>query len=252
MERITGFYGKLPAKGDFLTRNLPRDFVDAWDDWLQSGMNDSRQALGDAWLQIYLTSPLWRYVLPAGVCGSSAWAGVLMPSVDKVGRFFPMTVAIRLEEPVTPLLTATAGQTWFEAVEALLLEALDDEAADLDSLDGRLQSLLMDESHPGTINLAGAVDQGFRSSLDEALDIPRALLDMTVNALNPSMQGCSLWWSHGSEHVAPSLVVYRGLPGPGKFTALLDGNWSSHGWSDGASAGKTKEELIAEIAGGFD
>ncbi len=45
---MTAFYGKLPAKGDFITRNLPRDFIDRWDDWLQSGMHASREALGDA------------------------------------------------------------------------------------------------------------------------------------------------------------------------------------------------------------
>ena len=31
-----GFFGKLPSHGDFLSRRLPRSFVDPWDSWLQS------------------------------------------------------------------------------------------------------------------------------------------------------------------------------------------------------------------------
>ncbi|TIS08300.1 MAG: DUF2094 domain-containing protein, partial [Mesorhizobium sp.] len=27
----TGFYGKMPATGDFVTRRLPGDFVRVWD-----------------------------------------------------------------------------------------------------------------------------------------------------------------------------------------------------------------------------
>ena len=94
---MTAFYGKLPARGDFLTRSLSREFINRWDDWLQSGMNASRQALGEAWLDTYLTSPLWRFVLPAGICGNTAFAGVLMPSMDKVGRYFPMTVVRQID-----------------------------------------------------------------------------------------------------------------------------------------------------------
>ena len=105
---MAGFYGKLPGKGDFLTRNLPRQFVDVWDDWLQSGMNAAKQVLGDEWLQVYLTSALWRFVLPPGICGESAWAGVMMPSMDRVGRYFPMTVAVELTLPVSPVMVAVS------------------------------------------------------------------------------------------------------------------------------------------------
>lgn len=31
---VPGFYGKMPATGDFVTRRLPGDFVRVWDRWL--------------------------------------------------------------------------------------------------------------------------------------------------------------------------------------------------------------------------
>src|SRR5690606_36950533 len=29
-----GFYGKLPSRGDFVSRRLPADFIGQWDAWL--------------------------------------------------------------------------------------------------------------------------------------------------------------------------------------------------------------------------
>jgi len=230
---MTGFYGKLPGKGDFLTRKLPRQFVDVWDDWLQSGMNAAKQVLGDEWLQIYLTSPLWRFVLPPGTCGESAWAGVMMPSMDRVGRYFPMTVAAELALPVSPVMVAISCHAWFESVENSLLEALDNEALDIDLFAEELESNQIDRYavQASTFDLAG-VDRGVRSPLGEDLNIAGALLGVTIGMLNDSIASSGIWWGRGSERIAPSLVFCRGLPGPDRFPAMLDGRWAVHGWSD--------------------
>jgi len=245
---MTGFYGKLPAKGDFLSRNLPRAFVDTWDDWLQTGMHESRQSLGDDWLQIYLTSPLWRFILPPGACTDNAWAGVLMPSVDKVGRYFPMAVVAPLSTPFSSLATASGSQSWFESVEAILLNALDDETLDLDAFDQQLQSLLIVEEQAEAQELAGDIDQGVRVSLDDELSIPRALLNIAAASLERDIGAHSIWWGQGSERIPPSLVICRGLPGPGKFTALLDGNWNGNGWCDRDAPSADVSSIIADIA----
>ena len=72
---IVGFYGKLPARGDFVRAALPRDFTDPWDDWLQSVMAGSRTEMGEDWLPAYLEAPVWRFALPPGCCGSRAVSG---------------------------------------------------------------------------------------------------------------------------------------------------------------------------------
>ncbi|CAD5198876.1 Protein phosphatase ImpM [Pseudomonas sp. FEN] len=95
---------------------------------MASGLLASQQQLGADWLNVYLVSPLWRFVLAAGVCGPDALAGVLMPSIDRVGRYFPLTVA----QPLDPghALTAVLGgaDSWFEQVETLLLATLEEGA----------------------------------------------------------------------------------------------------------------------------
>jgi type VI secretion system protein ImpM len=50
-DNAPGFYGKVTTHGDFVTRRLPRSFIDSWDEWLQLGLQHSKQRLGNAWLQ---------------------------------------------------------------------------------------------------------------------------------------------------------------------------------------------------------
>ena len=94
-----GWYGKVPSLGDFVTRRLPGSFVAAWDDWLQASIAASRATLGPRWQPLYLNCPIWRFALFPGACGPGAWAGVMMPSVDRVGRCFPLTIAATIEPP---------------------------------------------------------------------------------------------------------------------------------------------------------
>ena len=88
-----GIFGKLPARGDFVRLGLPRDFVDGWDTWLSGVMALTREQAGDAWLEAFLQAPVWRFMLPAGSCGAGAALGLMLPSVDRAGRYFPLTLA---------------------------------------------------------------------------------------------------------------------------------------------------------------
>jgi type VI secretion system protein ImpM len=118
---LPGWYGKLPHLGDFASRRLPEAFVSGWDAWLRHALANSREALGPRWLQGYLVAPIVRFWLPPGLLGESAWAGLLMPSIDRVGRHFPLTVA----QPGVALAQAQAAPGWFEALDAAMRRALD-------------------------------------------------------------------------------------------------------------------------------
>lgn len=254
---MAGFFGKLPNKGDFLTRNLSRPFVDPWDDWLQGCMNTSKEALGEGWLQVYLTSPLWRFTLPPGVCGERAWAGVMMPSMDRVGRYFPMTVVTELETASLPILVAARCNAWFEAVEDCLLEALEDDAMDVDVLAEQLQSFEFDQGAarladkvPGSLEGNMDLDQGMRTPLADDLSVANAFMDLTAGFLHESFQDCSIWWGRGSDRITPSLVYCRGLPAAERFPAMLDGQWTVHGWSDSALLPYQANGSIADLVTG--
>jgi len=128
--RSAGWYGKLPALGDFASRRLPARFVTQWDRWLALGLATSREHLGDAWLAAYLTSPVWRFFLMPGALasededGEACWSGVVMPSVDSVGRYFPLTIAAPFQAaPVRSDALADLWR-WLGEIEQIALAVL--------------------------------------------------------------------------------------------------------------------------------
>jgi type VI secretion system protein ImpM len=223
-----GFYGKLPALGDFVTRRLPARFIDTWDLWLRESLAESRDVLGAEWLPTYLTSPLWRFALTPGVAGESGWAGVLMPSVDRVGRYFPFTIACPIAAACDPLDLLRA-QVWFERAERVALRGLEDSAtfpaldADIAALGAPLSVVA---SSPPPDTPAGP----WRLRLTGRDPLPGACLTLLRAALSEVFLGYSLWWTTGSEQIEPSLLCCQGLPTAGGFAAMLGGAWSDGGW----------------------
>jgi len=223
-----GFFGKLPARGDFVCRRLQRDSTDPWDGWLQDAVAMSAQQLGDGWLDTYLTAPIWRFLLSPGICGELPMLGVMMPSVDRVGRYFPLTMAVTIGESAMPARTMLTAAPWFAEVEKLALSALEDDA-DLDRLDQKAETIAPpagEEASGAAYHAERAVsvtlgsNRGVDASAAEVMDGLLALLAGRY----------TLWWTSGSEQFVPSLVVAEGLPPVERFAALLDGRWEQWGW----------------------
>jgi len=123
-----GLFGKLPARGDFVRVGLPGHFVTPWDAWLQGVIAASQASMGSGWLPAYLESPVWRFVLPAGMCGMGTVVGVMMPSVDRVGRYYPLTLAAVMS-PGGLLPPDETVRAWLDAGEAAGRAALDEDLA---------------------------------------------------------------------------------------------------------------------------
>ncbi len=235
-ESAPGFHGKLVAKGDFVTRRLPRTFLDRWDSWLQDVVGGSRARMGEAWLDAYLTSPIWRFAATAGLCGDTALAGVLMPSVDRVGRYFPLTIVALLPQGSDPIVLPLAAAEWFRKAEDLVRSALDD-AFDFDGFDAAVAALgppAADAPAADAVPAAGEAP-GLRLSIPSADAVDGAYRHLAGRFIAASFPGCSMWWTSGSEAVAATFLVCDGMPAPDSFGAFLDGRWSHWGW-DGSVA----------------
>jgi type VI secretion system protein ImpM len=136
-----GFYGKLPSHGDFLRRRVPDAFIDVWDGWLQECIAASRATLGNRWLDVYLTSPAWRFACAAGTFGSVPMVGLMVPSVDRVGRYFHLTLTAALAEDADVVGAATALDGFFDRAERLAIETLEAERVDFDAFDQMVSAL---------------------------------------------------------------------------------------------------------------
>ena len=235
----SGFYGKISARGDFVSRRLPQEFITPWDGWLQSAISASKEQLAGEWLDIYLTSPIWRFVLSAGICGSSSWVGVLMPSVDRVGRYFPLTLAVSVDRQCLPYIFSV-GRGWFETLEKLALTTLDDDF-DLGQFDDELKAMGLPvplaantstELRLNNLDSSSARgNQAFYVQMESSEDIPLAFVSLNGQLLENFLPSYSLWHTAGSEHVEAALIAYQGLPPIDAFTALLNGDWRQGGWN---------------------
>jgi len=126
MAESAGWFGKMPALGDFASRRLPDAWIAGWDAWLQHELVSAHEALGaDAWRELYMVAPVRRFWLAAGLLTEQAWLGVLMPSVDSVGRHFPFTLAAPLHAGHADLVDALANDDWLDEADALAREVLD-------------------------------------------------------------------------------------------------------------------------------
>jgi type VI secretion system protein ImpM len=135
-----GLYGKVPAKRDFIAIGAPREFLSAWEPWLQAGISASRNALAEQWQPAFLTAPIWRFWLGADICGRSV-TGAFMSSLDGVGRYFPLTLFFCADDGATiPPPEYGAQDGWFDTVETFLMSTLD-QGAQFETMTAQLAAL---------------------------------------------------------------------------------------------------------------
>src|SRR4029453_8534496 len=137
-----GLFGKLPSHGDFLRRRASDAFVDAWDAWLRECLAGSHEAPRGRGADVYLTSPAWRFVCAAGACGPAAVIGLMVPSVDRVGRYFPLTLVADLPNAVNPITVVAASVSFFDRAERLIIDTLATEEIDFDHFDDQVVALV--------------------------------------------------------------------------------------------------------------
>jgi type VI secretion system protein ImpM len=241
-----GVFGKLPSRGDFISRRLPATFLEPWDQWLQGGVACSKEQLAGQWLDIYMTSPIWRFALSAGVAGQECWAGVMIPSVDRVGRYFPLTLASALPPRANPFEVMTEAADWFTKAETLLLTCLGEDF-DFDAFEqglaesAQLLARCCRDPVPGQVHPAPpSPHNAWHLPLPQPPDMQAIMPDLLSQAVSTVFFAYSLWWTSGSDRVEPSFLVCQGLPPTEGFSALMDGNWARWGW---------QERLLARSSG---
>jgi type VI secretion system protein ImpM len=238
LPRVPGLYGKVPARGDFLSRRLDSEFIGAWDAWLQQVMSQSREALGARWLECFLSAPVWRFVVPPGMFSKAGWVGLLLPSVDRVGRYFPLTIAAPVhEENIDVPATLSRALGWLDSIDALALEALRP-TLDFDAFDRRLAALAMSADIPVVLPIDDTVPLGASQPTFQvwqfAPDVADTTLQQALEGGPLGMRGSSaLWMTRGGEAFTACLAMCGDLIPGGLFCAMLDGRWSDHSWTLG-------------------
>jgi type VI secretion system protein ImpM len=214
-----GLFGKLPAKRDFIGTNASRRFLEVWEPWLQSGVAMSKQMLGDAWIETYNRAPIWRYWLGADFC------------VDGVGRAFPLAIFVGEGLASLPPPELEQNDAWFEAAEAVLLEALEP-GATLEAIAEKAMGLPPPALERRTIKDHGLEElaDGAVLARDVGAEVSAAFLAARRFGRRRAFASQSFWWTIGGEGF-PSLALSEvGLPPATRFADMLTG-----AFSDGAA-----------------
>lgn len=223
-ELQAGFYGKLPAHGDFVSRELPTGFVQPWDQWLQQSINGSRALLEEQWLDIYLTSPIWHFAFSPGLLDEHAWLGIMSPSVDSVGRYFSFCIAMKLPAMACTVASFYSSTTWFNALETLVVSALENRL-DAESIKDSLRPLRATSvaRPPGSSSSFVPLQNG---ATDDKLDGAAIMLDYLVAEKHPRF---SYWRTNGSPLVSPCTRLNPDLPDAELFTLMMNSAWQKSG-----------------------
>jgi len=220
-----GWYGKLAMLGDFASRRLDAGWVRSCDQWLSACVQASQRALGERWLQAYLAAPVWRFAWAPQVIDESWWFGVLLPSCDNVGRYFPLVIA--QSRPAAPLdrFALDHLDLWWSHLARAGSATLLDRATQ----EGFEDALSNAPPWPGSgggpwLRTLGANGRA-RYAVTAGAGASELAGGLAGAALLQRLAGASLWWPVAEPGSAGHCTLAQGLPSPDAFASLLTAEW---------------------------
>ena len=234
-------FGKLPARGDFIARNMPRAVQRPFEDWLIPLVQEARNELGPQWNTIWRGAGPWRFWIGADVLGGSwqrdlrkpaheqsgtggAMTGVLLPSADRHGRDFPLVLLLAdpLARLMPPPVTVSPDRGWYDLCDELLYAARG--GAEIGAVEAALDQLPGPLLPEGAEDMAALLDQralwaqGTETLADGTSqiwpDIAQADHHLAANHR-------SYWWQAPRAGAAQRVLALAGLPDAGSFAFML-------------------------------
>lgn len=208
----------MPSVGDFFRTNPPPGFVSLWDQWLQRTLVEGERLLAQDWDAAYMSAPIWRFTLSEGLASPAKLMGVLMPSVDRVGRRFPLTIVAPITWTGPAAVDHLSQDGVFTMLEELALGALSEDMskerleADLSKLPAPVKPRPIHVYRDGTSIAIGQAGDGAVTA------------ELAASALPGPRKGISLWSSYIQD--TRRMIMCEGLPQGHEAAALFDTNAS--------------------------
>lgn len=227
------WYGKLPGTGDFASRRLDAEHIAALDSWLSKVMASLQTQDPVGWLQNYLESPGWKFLWMPEATPSPwqgrAWLGLVMPSVDSVGRYFPLALLMPFESLPSSVEEIEAVWQWLQALDQAAARALDNDwdAAHLEEALSQIRrppdcEILSHSAEP-TVVASGVESWPVRGFLEAMATFAAQRQGLWTEAMR---ERC--YWYCETEWVEPELLSSQGLDAAGLAHALFGRRRSAH------------------------
>lgn len=120
-------FGKTPRMGDFVRVGFPGPAGEFLEEWVQQGLASAETKRALAWQQGYSSGSTHAFVFrpPRGARSREVLAGVIRPSVDAVGRRFPLlayATALAAPEVSWPHVLPMALGDFFQAAATAIFD----------------------------------------------------------------------------------------------------------------------------------
>lgn len=233
---FSGYYGSINSEPERIQHNVGRNFVNVWSDWTDLLIDHMDLERNLSVISKYLGGPSYRYALSKGVCGERAYIGVVIPNVDKAGKPSPFTVCAMLPMDCNPIAEQQRLEAWYVEAEKIIHATNSSEIRGLDLAASMLELDKISEtiSAPSRTHHISS-DSGkiaIRRPLKSATPNLKNYQDLLHVVLSEICFGYSIWHTAGNSSVEPSMLLTQGLPPIESVVAMVDGQWTKHGWVD--------------------
>lgn len=229
-----GFHGKIPSVGDFVTKRLQPEFVDKWDIWLQNCISSTKDEITERWTKTYSVAPILRFYLQQGLMNDMAWFGLMIPSVDSVGRQFPFSIFFSVKGNLNHYELMVLKNDWFRRFEEFSLQILNPNL-NLNAWDNSSSSFLpisfcLNEINEMTIPIEKKNSRlPLCISYKEIGDIQNKIIQFQAG-LPPYK---SFWWYENDQRDCYSeIFITENLPSPARFPRMIGDQSQSFGWEN--------------------
>lgn len=246
---LLGYFGKIPAARDFVFHGLPVRVTEAWAEIAAGWMASLRSEGEEVFQRNVLSSPVWRFLMPAGFggkAGVNGAAGLMAGSIDGAGRAFPFAVLLVSREAAGIQRPDARLDKALDRIEAAMLGFMEDQVAKEEFVETLKAvttdlSLVVRETATGSPLLAEAEKAACFIGVDPAWSGERAAQASSLSSspatslsLNPASPPAgsseSYWWHDGHAPLRPSqFYVVRGLPAETTARPLFFADWPA-GW----------------------
>jgi len=220
---FVGWFGKLPAVGDFASRGLEQEEQRAIHQWIAQGMRALAQRDPEEWHHAYLVTPVWHFVINAGVWHQHAIQGCLAPSLDKVGRYSPLLIMRSFESPhLADVLPPRSD--WAYRVDTKLRQVIGQRLPIEQVLQGVDALFSPQQTQQHALSAAGILNElGIREEKDARDARKRWFSWPDLERLFSARNHRSFWWAEPSPKQPPRQIIHSGQPDEELLVLLMGG-----------------------------
>lgn len=214
---VIGWFGKIPAVGDYTGRGMPHLLQDIAYDWFAGGLEELANQHSEHWRDRYRAAPVWHFAMNADVWDAQALIGCLAPSSDRVGRCSPL-VALRSIDARAFRLALPPQSSWLYDVDSVLRRVMAENLpieAVLVEMEAALDAGAAPHDQHATVDILtdlGIAGVAPRLAWFSWPDLPQ---------LFAARKCRSFWWAESSPNQPARQIIHNGPPDPELFALLM-------------------------------